>query len=149
MSVSYDIFTDGFLYKVNEYDLIDLAEDEAEAVVDAYMKKAIAEFRYICEYDLVSTADDDYREFDVDIADEDIYEIVDIVSEGMLVQWLKPYIYRQELIQNVLNTSDFSTYSPAELVYRLREVYEKAQKDFTQAMREYSYNHGRLDNLHI
>ena len=65
------------------------------------------------------------------------------------MQWMKPYTYSQENLENVLNTRDFTTYSPAELLMRVGNAYEKAQKDFTKMMREYSYNHGDLTDLHL
>ena len=118
-------------------------------LIDGYMKRAIASFRKICKYDLSTTGDDIIREFDVDIPDEDLDEIADIVSEGMLVQWMKPYTYKQESLESVLNTKDFTTYSPAELLMRIGNAYAAARKDFTNMMREYSYNHGDLTDLHL
>ena len=149
MSVPYDKFTDAFLSKVTEYDFIRMDDYNRNTLIDGYMKRAIAAFRKICKYDLSTTADDAVREFNVEIADEDLDEILDIVSEGMLVQWMKPYAYRQESLENVLNTRDFTTYSPAELLLRIRGAYDSAQKDFTNMMREYSYNHGDLTDLHL
>ena len=67
----------------------------------------------------------------------------------MLIQWMKPYVYKQDNLENVLNTRDFTTYSPAELLLRVGNAYAKAQKDYTQMIREYSYNHGDLKDLHI
>ena len=113
------------------------------------MKRAIAAFKKICQYDLTTTADDNVREFAVEIEDEDLDEIVDIVSEGMLVQWMKPYVYHQDSLENILNTKDFSTYSPAELLLRIGNAHAAAKKDFTNMMREYSYNHGDLTDLHL
>ena len=113
------------------------------------MKRAISAFKSVCQYDLSSTADDVIREFNVDIPAEDIDEIVEIVSEGMLVQWMKPYTYKQENLELVLNTRDFTTYSPAELLNRISAAYSKAQKDFVSMVREYSYNHGDLTDLHL
>lgn len=149
MSVPYDLFTSAFLSKISEFDFIKLHEDDRTAIVDGYMKRALSAFRKNCKYDLLSTGDDTTREFTVDIATEDIEEIVDIVSEGMLVQWLKPFVYKQELLENVLNTRDFSTYSPAELLLRVGNAYNKVQKDYVQMIREYSFNHGDLSRLHI
>lgn len=149
MSVPYDIFTGSFLSKISEFEFINIPEENRISIVDGYMKRAISAFKQICKYDLVSTGNDDTREFSVCIPEESIDEIVDIVSDGMVVQWLKPYVYRQELLENVLNTKDFTTYSPAELLMRVGNAYEKAQKDYTQAIREYSYNNGDLTRLHI
>lgn len=149
MSVPYNKFTEAFLSKITEFDLIKMNDYERNSLIDGYMKRAIAAFRKNCKYDLLMAADDVLREFNIEIADEDLDEIIDIVSEGMLVQWMKPYAYRQENLENVLNTRDFSTYSPAELLLRIRNAYESAQKDFTNMVREYSYNHGDLTDLHL
>lgn len=149
MSVPYDKFTEAFLAKVTEFDFIRLSEYERNHLIDGYMKRAIAAFKKICKYDLTTTADDMVREFNTDIEAEDLDEIVEIVSEGMLVQWMKPYTYKQENLESVLNTRDFTTYSPSELLLRISAAYAAVRKDFTNMMREYSYNHGDLSSLHL
>ena len=87
--------------------------------------------------------------FSVDIPADELDEIVDIVSEGMLEQWMKPYVYRQENLENILNSRDFTTYSPAELLLRVGNAHTKVQRDYTNMIREYSYNHGDLSDLHL
>lgn len=165
MNIPYDVFTEAFLGKVTEYSFIRLDVYDRNKTIDGYMKRAIAEFRHVCKYDLINTADDNVREFiiktDMDDPDgelqnrldkeleEDLGEIIDIVSEGMLVQWMKPYFYRAENLENVLNTKDFSAYSPAELLYRITNAYNQSKRDFTNMVREYSYNHGDLSDLSI
>lgn len=149
MSVPYDKFTEGFLAKVTEFDFANMTDFERTSIVDGYMKRAISAFRKNCLYDFSSTGDDAVREFDVEVPDDDLVEIVDIISEGMLVQWMKPYTYKQENLEMILNTKDYTTYSPAELLNRVSSAYSKAQKDFVSMMREYSYNHGDLTDLHI
>lgn len=149
MGVSYDLFTGAFLAKISEFDFIQLEEDNRVAIVDGYMKRALVAFRKNCKYDLFTTGNDAERTFNIDISAEDIDELADIVSDGMVVQWLKPFVYKQELLENVLNTRDFTTYSPAELLMRVGNAYSKAQKDYTQKIREYSFNHGDLSDLHL
>ena len=149
MSVSYDVFIGSFLEKVTERDLLSLEESQRDSIVTGYMKRAISGFKKICQYDLSTTANDETREFDVDIPEEDLIEIADIISEGMIVQWLKPYAYRQELLENAINTQDFTTYSPAELLLRVGNAYADAKKDYTQMVREYSFNTGDLTDLHL
>ena len=148
MSISYDLFTGAFLAKVTEYNLLDLDMYNRNQMVEGYMKRACTQFNKICKYDLTDR-DDILRQFNLTISDEEIDEIVDIVSEGMLVQWMKPYVYRQENLESVLNTRDFTTYSPAELLLRIGNAYTKVQKDYTNMVREYSYNHGDLSDLHL
>lgn len=153
MSLSYDTFTGAFLSKITEYDFANMLnsvqDSDPSEIVDGYMKRAIAAFKNVCQYDLTSTADDAERSFDVEVSDDDMDELVDIISEGMVVQWMKPFVYQQENLQNVLNTRDFTTYSPSELLHRIGNAYKQAQKDYTQMVREYSYNHGDLTVLHI
>lgn len=149
MSIPYDSFTGAFLSKVTEFELSDLTEEARQETVDGYMKRAISSFKKNCKYDLTSTSDDTLRKFDIEIDNDALDEIIDIISEGMVVQWLKPYIYKQELLENTLNTKDFTTYSPAELLLRVGNAYKQAQKDYTQMIREYSYNNGNLSELHL
>lgn len=149
MSIPYDIFIGAFLEKITEYELGFMSESDRDTIVNGYMKRAISGFKRNCKYDLVTTRSDDSQEFNVDIPENDIDDIVDIVSEGMIVQWLKPYVYRQELLENTINTRDFTTYSPAELLMRVGNAYAKAQKDYTQMVRDYSYRIGDLTDLHL
>lgn len=148
MAVSYDVFTHAFLSKVTEYSFPkqDYVRND---MVDGYMKRAFSAFKSVCPYDFTTTADDAVREFNVIIDGDDLDEIVDIVSEGMVVQWLKPYLYKQEIMENVLNTRDFTSYSPSELLYRVRESYNEANAHFLNMIREYSYRHNDLTELHI
>lgn len=148
MTVSYDSIIAVFLSKITEFELLSLIEEDRNYILDGYLTRAAASFNKVCEYDL-SLRDEEAREFTDDFEESDIDEIADILSEGMLVGWLKPYVYRQELLENVLNTNDFTTYSPAELLLRVGNAYSKAQKDYTQEIREYSFNHGDLTELHL
>ena len=148
MSVSYDACVGAFLSKITEYEFVQLFEEHREPIVDGYLKRALSGFKKNCKYDFFTTGDDEQRAFDVEIDEDDLEEIVDIVSEGMVVQWLKPYVYQQALLENALSTRDFNVYSPAELLRRVGSAYKQAQKDYTQMIREYSFNHGALTELH-
>ena len=148
MGVPYDIFTEAFLSKVTEYDFPCDSYDRNH-MVDGYMKRAMSAFKDVCPYDFAGTADNVIREFNLTVDGNDLDEIVDIISEGMVAQWLKPYVYRQELLENVLNTRDFTSYSPAELLYRVKETYNEVSATFRNMMREYSYRHNDLTELHL
>lgn len=154
MTVSYDVFTDAFLSKITEYTFVNFAgENKVQEIVDGYMKRACADFAHICRADLMG-GDDTTRTIDLKVGDEDVgnkelYEIIDIVSDGMVYQWFKQYMYAQENLQNMLNTADFTSYSPAELLYRMTTAYKQAERNFINRMREYSYRYGDLKVLHI
>ena len=149
MTVSYDSITEAFLSKITEYNFLKLEEQDRQAIVDGYMKRAASKFSEVCKYD-IGAGDDGERAYILDGATEDeAEEIIDIITDGMLEQWLKQYLYKQENLENALNTTDFTHYSPAELTYRITNAYKMCRKDFTCRVREYSYRHGDLTSLHI
>ena len=146
MATPYDIFEGAFLSKITEYDFLQIDPYDRNGSIDSYMKRSAAQFNKVCKYELL-TFDDAVRELAVDIPDADLVEIVDIVATGMVVQWLQPYMFKSENLENILNTADYSMYSPAELLLRVREVYQMAQRDFKNMIKDYSYDHGDLSNL--
>lgn len=149
MTVSYDMFTEAFLAKVTEYNFCHIEEHNRQALVDGYMKRACAKFSEVCVFD-IANGDDDIREFDlVDATDADVEEIVDIVSEGMVFQWIKQYYYAQRNLEVLLNTADFTSYSPAELLYRITNAYKTLKSTWENMIKEYSYRHGDLTVLHL
>ena len=119
MSIPYDAFTGAFLHKISEFEFLNLDDNTRTEIVDGYRKRAVSAFKKNCQVDLFTTGDDEERVYNVDVNDDDFDELVDIISEGMLVQWLKPFVYQQDLLQNVMNTRDYSMYSPAELLMRV------------------------------
>ena len=149
MSISYDMFSGAFLAKITEYDFINIAEENRTAIIDGYLKRALVAFKKNCRYDLLSNMNDNTREIGIEVKDEDVDELVDIISEGMVVQWLKPYVNHQENLENALSTRDFSVFSPAELLNRIVGTYKEASKIYTQMIREYSYNHGNIKEFHL
>lgn len=149
MTVSYDVFTEAFLSKVTEYRLGAISENNRQSLVDGYMKRACAKFGEVCKYDLMN-GDDETRTFVFDgISAGELAEITDVVSEGMLVQWMMPYVYMQKNLEMILVTSDHSVHSQAELVNRVTGLFGLCKKNYTNMIREYSYRHGDLTGLHI
>lgn len=150
MDIEYDTFTGAFLTKVTEYRFVHLFEEDRNALTDSYMKRALAQFCNECAV-VVDAYDDEDRivAFHDGLTMVQVDDIIDIVSDGMLVEWLKPYVYKQENLENMLNTQDYTAYSPAELTHRVHEVYNTCRVNFTQRMREYSYVHGDLTVLHL
>lgn len=151
MTIPYDDIIIEFLRKITEFDFLNMDELDSSDIIDSYIVKAVSNstFKKSVGYNFMSGADEESRSFEVDIDEGSVHEIIDIITESMVVYWLKPFVYQQDLLRNVINTRDFSVYSPAELLMRVGNAYSKAQKDYTQMIREYSYNHGNLTSLHI
>ena len=148
MSISYDTIDRAFLNKITEYSLLDTECDVRQDIVDGYMRRAVVDFSKECVYDL-SLRDDNAREFTDSFDDGDVDEIVEIISEGMVLQWMKPYLYHADNLQNVLNTRDYTLYSPAELTRQIRGAYESLRLSYKHRINEYSVYHNDLTKLHI
>lgn len=150
MIVSYDEFTAAFLAKISEFEFARLCPENRQNIVDGYMKRSCAKFSEVCKFD-IAAGDDEAREFTFsdDATESEIDEILEIVSEGMVVQWLKPMIYKQENLELALNMTDFTSYSPAELTKQVKAVYTDARENYTNMVNEYSYRHGDLTDLHL
>lgn len=153
VEVSYDAFTEAFLSKIREYEFCRLPQEDRQHIVDGYMKRACAKFSEVCVYE-IGIGDDETRNYtfgreDEEVRDDDVVEIIDIVSDGMVYQWLQQFQYKQENLENMITTADYSRYSPAELTYRITNAYKMCKRDFTNRIREYSYRHGDLTDLHL
>ena len=139
--VPYDRFAESFLSKISDYNLAMLEQYQQTDLVDRFLHTACANFARLCKYDLTDEAlDDATRILLTDIPETQLGEIVDIVSTGMVVAWMNTYLYRQENLQNVLNTTDFYGYSPAELLKQIRVAHKQASENFNAAMRRYSFD---------
>ena len=149
MGISYDYFTESFLNRITDRGFLSLSEETRQEITDEYLKSAAAPVYSAGGPDLLSCADDSAREFDISLNSPVLEELREIIAAGMVCRFLEPYLYRQETLSRALNTKDFSTYSSAELLLRIRETYEGARARERRLLREYSYNHGDLSSLHM
>ena len=54
--------------------------------------------------------------------------------------WLNPKVLNSENLKNVLNTKDFSLFSPADLLKKLQTLRDSMYKEFRQNIINYSYD---------
>lgn len=139
MATTYETVYGEFLAKVTDFDLADMTETDANAVMYDLLKQAMGKFSESCKKDLYDLTDggDGWK------ADLDDLEI-DILSELMVEAWHKPRINNLDLYRNKLNTKDFTTFSPANLLKETREAYEQAHKRARSMINEYSF---RMNNI--
>ena len=148
MIVSYDTIVKNFLQKITEYKLLGLPESTRDDIVQGYMKNAISDFSKECREKVVAYDDENETvEFENDDLDE--IEVINLIAKGMAFYWMQPYIHHQDLLELRLNTADFTSYSPAELLKQVRIAYGDVRMEFKHDLREYTYNNGDLTDLHI
>lgn len=141
----YKAFIDTFLDKISDYKLLNYEDDLVDELAVGYMKRVCTKFDKICQADLSQQDDNEYAFLSDEIDDE----IIDIVTDGMVVEWLRQHVNNSDNLENILNTKDFTMYSSKNLLAEIKSLYQDEQKAFTNSMREYSYNHGDLSNLHL
>ena len=141
----YKAFIDTFLDKISDYKLLNYEDYLVDELAVGYMKRVCTKFDKICQADLSQQDDNEYAFLSDEIDDE----IIDIVTDGMVVEWLRQYVNNSDNLENILNTKDFTMYSSKNLLAEIKSLYQDEQKAFTNSMREYSYNHGDLSNLQL
>lgn len=138
---SYEDIYESFLSKINDIDLANYSNDDLEKQLDLYLGQAISDFFDYCIKDL-SDRDKDKKCFNVTLDDREI----DILSEFMVVRWLYPILNNLENLRNTLNTSDFSIYSPANLLEKIEQRYSSARMKARSMMNEYYLIHDTYDS---
>lgn len=138
---SYEDIYESFLSKINDIDLANYSNDDLEKQLDLYLGQAISDFSDYCIKDL-SDRDKDKKCFNVTLDDREI----DILSEFMVVRWLYPILNNLENLRNTLNTSDFSIYSPANLLEKIEQRYSSARMKARSMMNEYYLIHDTYDS---
>ena len=140
MATEFDTVYGTFLAKVSDYDLADMVETDAKAIMSDYMKQAIGKFSESCKKDLMNVTQTSF-------VDDLTYFEIDIISELMVEAWCKPRLYNLDLLRNKLSTKDFTTFSPANLLDKIREVYEQSHKRARSMINEYSFRENDIGEM--
>lgn len=140
MATTYAEVYNAFLDKVTDYDLALMVETDAQSLMHGYLTQAVVRFLESCNKDLSQTDENGFTEtLDIDE--------IDILSEGMVVAWLRPRRNNLDLLRNALNTKDFTTFSPANLLDKVNETYITSETRFVSRIKEYSFIHNNVGDL--
>ena len=142
MSTPYSKIINVFLNKITDYDLPNFEENLRDNIVIGYMKSACVRFKYNCKIDL-SDRDETLQVFNNDLDDE----IIEIIAENMLIEWLKPKLLNTDNFKNALSTKDFSLFSPANLLDKTNDTMELITKNARKLINNYSFNHANPEDL--
>lgn len=133
MATPYDKIYNVFIGKVTDTDFPSFLESDREDILKGLMNSACVNFK-VCKQDLHTR--DELDENFIDDLDDDVIEII---TELMIVEWLKPKLLITENFKNVMNTKDFNQFSPANLLKETRETYKEAREHAKSLMIDYSY----------
>ena len=155
MATTYSYIYEEFLDKITDPDLLLLAEDDQEATKRAYLEYAVKKcaMHVLPNFDLskrtvVEIVDDTIP---VDEGEEPIVEeleafeddlddsVIVMLTEYMVEAWLKPYLNNADLLRLHMNTKDFNTTSPANMVEKIGVRYDEARHRARSLRNEYTY----------
>lgn len=124
---------DRFRNKVTDYDLLEVCPSYEEEILLDYLISAVGDFSEWTgiEYGV------DKDTFVVSPAPS-IRE-ADILAMGMVYHWTSHILMNTDKMRNVMNTKDFSQFSPEKILSRLMEVRDNSYMDFRNRAIEHSF----------
>lgn len=75
-------------------------------------------------------------QFNQDLDSEEMW----ILAHGMVITWNSGKVYAEKKLKNALSNSDYSVYSPANLLDKLIAVREQSLKEIRKLVVSYSFN---------
>lgn len=163
MATTYSYIYEEFLDKITDPDLLLLAENDQDATKRAYLEYAVKKCsRYIFpQFDLtkrttVEAVNEDtslYNDEEPTVEEVEAFEddlddsVIVLLTEYMVEAWLKPYVNNADLLRLHMNTKDFNTTSPANLVEKIGARYDEARHRARSLRNEYTYIINSVTNL--
>lgn len=139
-SVKYDDIFSLFLSKVRDFDFLRLDEPEVYDLLAEKLRMAVSVPVIRKNFSKV-TLDDKERnmsfelKFQVD-ADEDKDYVIMLVSEQMVVEWLRPVVYNRVNLAQMFGTKEGKFFSQAQHLGELRALLKDAEHRVRDMMSE-------------
>lgn len=111
-----------FLSNITDYDFLELSEEDLNNELAMLLKKSLAKFRYKDNIKI----DDIMEEFTKELTDSEM----NVISLGMLSEYLKSKIYNIELLKMSLGSKDWQMYSQANHLKELMNLKKETDADF-------------------
>lgn len=142
MPTSFEEIYRRFLAKVSDYEMLEYEQATLEGYLFDLLNASIDDFAELCKQD-ISSIDVDANAFYVTLTQRE----KDILALGMVVHWIKPKVYNSDMLRNVLNTKDYSMYSPGNLLEKMKTLMEAASSELDRKMKMYSYRSEDMASL--
>lgn len=123
------IFT-RFLSQIEDESWLEIEEEILIELMYDYLVKSIVEFN-VCSKDL--TLDFDNDEIVSDLSEDEVL----ILAFGMVIHYLTPKILREENLQQMVTSSDFSKLSNANMLDKLIKLRTQIRNDYQMYLHKY------------
>jgi len=123
------IFT-RFLSQIEDESWLEIEEEILIELMYDYLVKSIVEFN-VCKKDL--TIDFDNDEIVSNLSEDEVL----ILAFGMVIHYLTPKILREENLQQMVTSSDFSKLSNANMLDKLIKLRVQVRNDYQMYLHKY------------
>ena len=128
--------------RIKDYDKEGYTDELFEQAERDLLTLAIDDFSDICVQDL-NDYNEELKEFNIDLSRKE----QNILSLGMRVHWIEPYIYNSDALRNAMSTKDFTFFSPANLLEKMTDLYKLSQENLRAEMNAYSFRMNDVSEL--
>lgn len=130
----YERLYEGFLPKLQSYDIYKMTEDDVRDNLHDYLVAAIPKF-HVCRKDL-SDRDDLLQRFNQELSDIEI----DILVNYMLLEYIDAtYIRVPTLLKMNLSSTDFNAFSSANMLGKLTEMQQRFLRENETLLSRYAW----------
>lgn len=149
-SLNYNIIFSYFLGKVKDFDFVKLDEPEVLEILVEKLHSASATPNIRRMFSSLSF-DDEEREMSYEMRyetddDQDNEFVIALLSEQMVVEWLKPQLYSKVNTSQMYSTKEIKYYSQANHIEQMRGLYEDTVVNVRRMIRDRGYIHNSYLN---
>lgn len=132
-----------FLNKISDYNF-SLLNNEKEVIENSLLQLYLGAYPHFiqCKKDLTIN----FEDIDLILEGEEIFinsKLTaleeEILSKLMLIEYLKPIMIRNEVVEQILGDADFNLYSQANHLNQLQSLYGAMKKEVNADIVKYSY----------
>lgn len=142
MGTRYEEVYERYRGQVRNYEFLDYDAVTREAMQLDLLKMAISDFEDVCKQDL-NDREDDLLEFNIRLTNRE----KDILALGMIVHFVRQYVYNTDALQNGLSTKDFTLFSPANLLEKMTTLLTTTERQQMKEINLYSFRNGEIASL--
>nr|DAP74198.1 MAG TPA: hypothetical protein [Caudoviricetes sp.] len=130
MATHVDEIFSRFLSQIEDESLLEIDEEILEELMYDYLCKSIVDFN-VCTKDL--RINHQTNEIVSDLGEDE----AQILAFGMVIHYLTPKILREENLQQMVTSSDFSKLSNANMLDKLLKLRVQIRKDYQMYLHKY------------
>ena len=142
-SLEYEEVFSQFYIKAKAYDLLELTNDQIEAMLTGWLRAAAAK-PYVRKLFTSFSLDEDLNAITFEmtyIQDEtaDLEFVLEILSLGMLMEWLRPHINNYNTMAQVFGSKEEKWFSQAQHMSAIKNVFDAVKKEQRQMISDRGY----------